>query len=290
MKPDHLPPKWPRLLLAALPALFSSGCGRLESIPYCCPEYTPQAWLDSQPWVTLPGGIILTQPTSTAIIYFLGLFTIGLGVYFLRIRGGRRSRWWWGVSLLLWGLGALLAGTSYQAFGYGIKCAGRDLCAWTSWWEVWYLLVTVASLNAMLVAVALSCAGPEWRKRLTVFAAASTFIYTAAALAGAFIPVKFLISFELLVLVTAPNVVAFIAMSAAHHFRARDGFGLRLLGAWLLLGLSMIAYFGYYVAGITAPLWTRGIWFSENDVLHVALIAFMVYLGLAVANRVEDRT
>ena len=67
---------------------------------------------------------------------------IGGGLYFFRIRQGQRSRLWWGVALVLWAAGALLAGTSYEAFSYAIKCAGRPACVWTSGWEVAYLVLS----------------------------------------------------------------------------------------------------------------------------------------------------
>ena len=56
--------------------------------------------------------------------------------------------------MLLGGLAALAAGTSYQAFGYQIKCVGQETCAWTSWWEVIYLMFQQVSMDAMLVAIA----------------------------------------------------------------------------------------------------------------------------------------
>jgi len=59
-----------------------------------------------------------------------------------------------GGSFFLWGLGALLVKTSYETFSYAIKCAGRSICISTSWLVIVYLLISVASLNAMVVAEA----------------------------------------------------------------------------------------------------------------------------------------
>ena len=63
---------------------------------------------------------------------------------------------------------------------------------------------------------------------------------------------------------------------------------LALLGAWAWLVLTLGAYFLYLMLGITPTLWARGVWFSENDVLHIGLIVWMIYLALVVAPRVRD--
>ena len=66
--------------------------------------------------------------------------------------------------------GALLAGTSYEAFSYSIKCAGRAACLWTSWWEILYLIVSVWSIDAMILAVAYSSTTARLRTGLFIYA------------------------------------------------------------------------------------------------------------------------
>ena len=63
-----------------------SGFGRLKTIRYTDPELTPANWCEVQPCVKIQIAsrkIILTQPTSTFLVYALGLLTIGAGLYFL---------------------------------------------------------------------------------------------------------------------------------------------------------------------------------------------------------------
>jgi hypothetical protein len=232
--------------------------------------------------------IILTQPSSTVLIYLLGLLTIGVGVYFLRIRDGQHSRLWWGIALLLWGLGALAAGTSYQAFSYAIKCAGREYCTWTSWWEIIYLLLTVMSVNAMTIGVAHSSAAGRWRKVLSAYAVLNASVYAVTVLIGAFVPVKLLISFELLLLFSASTILLLSIVNGWRLYRVRQRADAVLLGTWIGLGISTGAYYLYLESGLTQQLWASGTWFSENDVLHIGLILWMIYIALAVARRVED--
>jgi hypothetical protein len=279
---------------SGLPWLLSlpgaTACGRLDSIPHLPPE-TAETWLAGQPYARVEIAswqIVVVQPSTSLIVYLLGLLTIGVGVYFLCLRGGQRSRRWWGIALLLWGVGALLAGTSYQAFSHAIKCEGRPACVWTSWWEVIYLVLTVASVNALLRAVALACSVGRRQEALSLLALGNTAAYLGVALIGALVPVKLLISFELMLLFTAPTVAICFVVNAARYRAQRGSLDRALLGAWTWLGLTLGAYAFYRSLGVGQRLWARGLWFSENDVLHVGLILWMLYLARVVAKRLVD--
>ncbi len=54
-----------------------------------------------------------------------------------------------------------------------------------------------------------------------------------------------------------------------------------------VIGVVIGLYFLYYLLGITPRLWAQGIWFSENDILHLSLIAWMVYIGRVVLPQVQ---
>ena len=278
------------ILLATL--FFITACGRLDSIPYE-PAQTSETWLQIQPFAEIKLGsqnIIFVQPSTSIIVYLLGVVTIAVGLYLLRTRNSQRSRLWWGIALLLWGMGALLAGTSYEAFSYAIKCAERDACLWTSWWEIIYLIVSVWSIDAMMLAVAYSSTDGKLRKWLSIYAICNAILYFIIVIVGAFIPVKFLISFELLLIVTAPNIIAFFVIHSWRYLQHKGKPDLVYLGTWLWLGITIAAYFLYLISGNTASLWAKGIWFSENDVLHIGLILWMIYIARFLTPHVKDNS
>jgi hypothetical protein len=271
-------------------ALALAGCSRLESIPYNPPQ-TPESWLTIQPNLQLQIGsreILVIQPSTSTIVYLLGVIAIAAGLYFFHTRSNQSSRLWWGFALVLWGVGALLAGTSYEAFSYQIKCLAREVCIWTSWWEILYLALSVASVDAMLIAEAYSCASGKLRRGLIRYAWVNIGVYLAILLIGSQVPVKFLISFELLILVLAPNVILFLILNGWRYARLRNRMDLVLLGVWGWLILTIGAYFLYYLSGMSQRLWAQGIWFTENDVLHIGLILWMVYIALVAARWIKD--
>ena len=277
-------------MLASL--LTLSACGRLDSILFS-PQQTPQTWLQIQPFLNIKLGaqeIILIQPSTSAFVTLLGILAVCVGLHFLKIRNNQQSRLWWGVALLLWGSGALLAGTSYEAFSYAIKCAGREACIWTSWWEIGYLIASVWSIDAMVMAGAWSCAIGKSRKVLVGYALANATAYLVVVLAGTFLPVRFLISFELLLIVSAPGILTLFVLNIWRYLRFKNGMDLALIGAWIWLGVTIGAYFLYLTSGLTQRLWAQRIWFSENDVLHIGLIPWMVYLAILVAPQLTDET
>jgi hypothetical protein len=280
--------------IAFLPAILLplSACGQLDTIPYV-PVQTPETWLQIQPYLRLgsaSSSVVLIQPTTSAIVYLLGILTIAAGVHFLKIRGNQLSRVWWGIALLLWGVGALLAGTSYEAFSYAIKCVGHETCLWTSWWEILYLIFSVWSIDAIMLAVAYSSATGKLRKGLSVYAIANGVIYLIIVMIGALIPVKFLISFELLLVVTAPSIIIFFVLNGWRYYGSKFNLDFVLLVTWIWLGVTIIAYFLYLISGNTASFWAKGFWFSENDVLHIGLIIWMLYITFVLAPRVKDLT
>ena len=211
---------------------ISSIFNRLRSIRYTDPELTPDNWCKVQPCMTIKLAskeIILTQPTSTVLVYLLGIVTIGVGLQFLWLQGGQISRLWWGISLLLWGIGALLAGTSYQAFGYQIKCAGQEICAWTSWWEVIYLMFQQVSMAVLLVAVAFSCTTGTLQTVLLMYALVSAVVYVICTFIGGIIPVKSLITFELMVWVSSPIFLIVVMVNSWRYYALDSSMDLSLL-------------------------------------------------------------
>ncbi len=278
-----------RLLPLLLLLVLLCSCSQLETIPYCCPEQTPESFCDMQPCMEIGStGIIIIQPTSTAIVYFLAGLTIWVGFYFLKIKEKHRSRYWWGIAMILGGVAAVLAGSSYQAFGYMLKCAGREACIWTNWLEIIYNTLSVASFNAMLVAVSISCTKGTFRKILCGYAAVNSSVHLVVTMVGALLPNKFMISFELLVLFVGPTLLFFLALNLIRFIKYRDTMDLALLCTWVILFGTIIVYYAYMMAGITQDLWADGIWFSENDVLHVAMLAWTLYIPLVLAKRVRD--
>ena len=88
------------------------------------PLISPEKFLSSMPHISISlfgNEKVLIQPSSTFIVYFLGFFMILIGIYFYITRKGQRSRKYWGIGIILWGISAVVAGTSYQAFGYELK-------------------------------------------------------------------------------------------------------------------------------------------------------------------------
>jgi hypothetical protein len=252
----------------------------VDSILYS-PLATPEEWCESQPCIEfylLSIKITLIQPSSTLFVYLLGLITLIFGIY--TIRSGKEQRFinWWGVALILWGAGALFAGTSYQAFSYEIKCAGRSFCVWTSLWEIYYLILSVGSVNAMLLAQSNLGEKTLWSRIMTWYAVANFMVYLIVVFIGSIIPIKFLISFELLILFLTPSILLLLIFNIRKFYDKKERVYLSLVYIWVLLILIIGFYFFYFILDITNLLWEQGFWFSENDILHITLILWMSYI------------
>ena len=263
---------------------------RLATIPHDNPAMNESTWFDVQPCKTYQlfgRSVVITQPSSSFWVYLLGVITTAVGIYCLLMQGVEQTRFYWGWSLILWGVGALIAGTSYQAFGFQLKCQGREVCAWTSWWEVVYLIFQQLSVNLMLVAVVYSSL-PAAVGVAKAVALAVSVLYCVMVLYGAFKPQKQLITYELMVKVCTPFIYFFIALNGWRFYQQGMAIDAALLGVWFGLILTDFLYWRYYNAGISEKLWAKGRWFTENDVLHVALVIWIIYIAVVLVPLMKD--
>lgn len=253
------------------------------------PSVTPAEYLNGIPYANIFNSFILIKPSSTFFVYLLGIITILLGVSFLNNKHKIISRQYWGISMVFWGIGAILAGTSYQGLGYELKCAGNDFCEFTSWFELSYLYTTAISISILTLAIAYSCTQGTIRSIMSKIAISYIFIYGAILTIGSILENSFLISYELFTLLFMPLFVWFFILNVIEYKKKKDMMNKSLILTWLLFLLVNVLYFVFLFSGVLTTLYENtGIWFSENDVLHVALIGWMLFIWFYVKNKIID--
>ena len=265
--------------------------GRIEGLLEI-PTIAPDSYLASMPHIAFTAfgqEVVLIQPSSTFFVYLLGLLTVALGFRFVASRRGQQSRELWGIGLVLWGLGALAAGTSYQAFGYMLKGAGRDAMAFTSDFELIYLLLTCYAIDFMVAAVAHAAAEGKSRRFLKGYALVHASLYTTVVLVGAILPMRFLISYEGFMAMNLVNFLLMFGFSVSHSRRFHDRLNRDFAWLWVgFLGVNL-GYFAWLFSGIPESLYARyGVWFNANDVLHLLLLVWMAAVFLRMGGELQD--
>lgn len=236
------------------------------------PEISTQAYLQQSPFLKFTD-FYIQQPISSLIILILAGLTIALGLHYLM---SLRScfAYWIGVNFIFWGFGALFAGISYQAFGYALKCLGLTSCMFTDWIELFYMTLSVLSINAILVAYASLMHDYKTAVLLKRGALLSVGVYTIFQGIGMLIPIRFMLSYEGLLLFLCPNLLIFIILSYKNRTELLHH---RLLNLWIGFILINIAYFIVLYGNLAALILKQtGFWFNENDTLHVLLIIWMI--------------
>lgn len=278
------------LLIAGMTAFVVAVCAfnNIDSL-YALPLQTPQTFLDGMPYREMSvfgREFILIQPSSTFFVYLLGVMMMALGAFFLASQKGQKSRLFLGYGFLLWGVSALAAGTSYQAFGYELKCRGREFCLFTSEWELVYMLLAAYCINCLMVAVGYETLGEKGRNRLIRFAVIDSVAYSLYMLIGSMIPNRFMISYEGFIAFVGINFVILFAVNVHQYAQKRDKFNRSMIVIWIAFVFVNAGYFVFLYAQWGTALYERyGLWFNENDALHVLLIAWAVLIFILIRNR-----
>ncbi|MFT5334078.1 MAG: hypothetical protein ACI9GB_001985 [Halioglobus sp.] len=151
-----------------------------------------------------------------------------------------------------------------------------------------YMSFQVACFNAMLVAVSFSSTKGILRRVLLVYAAANYLGHHVILMIGLVLLDRFFLSYEMVVLFITPTFAIFSIVNGFRFFKHRDPQDLVMLGSWAILAMTNVAYYAYFSRGYTQTLWGHGIWFSENDVLHILVLLWVIYAGWVVSKKVRD--
>ena len=263
---------------------FLIALGRINEIKW---GITPQEWLDSH-WYVEFNGVVLAEPSSSFFVFLLAFVILFVSFQFLKNSKHQKSHIWFGLSMLAWSLSTFSAGISYQVFSYELKCAGQEVCLWTTPWEIVYLLLYVLSVKLLVVAVSYSCSSGKIRKYLQRYALIAGLLYLVIVSVGIWSPYQFLISFENMVLFLIPSYLIMFRLNLWNYYKTKRLLDLKLIKAWFGMLFITTAYFAFFMSGISGWLWERGIWFNANDVLHILLIGWAMYVLFRIEPLVTD--
>lgn len=206
-------------------------------------------------------------------------------MYYIKYKNNQFSLWL-GINFILWGLGAFLAGLSYQVFGYYLKCVGNEYCTFTNWIELLYMTLTVLSINALLVAYSYLSNHKKIQNNLQNFALGSVVLYALFQGIGIVLSNQFMISYEGMLLFLSPNI---IIMMWINYQNLNKSLHKKIWIIWLLFLAVNIAYFVALFSNQGPFLYSNfNIWFNENDTLHVLLIIWMLIWRWKVPNNHND--
>ena len=247
------------------------------------PLITPDVFLESMPHLDLiffGKAFVLIQPTSTLFVFFQGVLMMILATMLHYKKGNEKSKEYLAIGLFFWGLAAVLAGISYQSFGYELKARGHEYVLFTSLFELCYMLVTCFSINYIVAGVAYTSTTGKLRNWLLKFAVIDTVLYAIYLIVGSIVGNAFIISYNGFIVFVGINFVLMLVLHIIHYRKNKDRQNWNFILIWITFAVINIAFFAFMLSGLPKMLYSNfDIWFNENDILHVFLIcwAFMYY-------------
>ncbi len=252
---------------------------------FMSPLTLPADFLASIPYFTVNffgSEVVIQQISSTIMVWGLGVLIVSLGIAVL-IKQKSKAGMYWGIGLILWGLGAIVAGVSYQAFGYQLKAANQQYVLFTSDWELSYMILTAFATNYMMVGTAMATAKDDKLQKIVIFAIVHSIAYCIYMLFGSIFAIEFVISYFGFVVFVAVDFLIMLILNYTHYKANKDQLNKHMIFTWLDFAVVNMAYFVCYFAGMGNFLYSNlNIWFNENDVLHLLLMVWAVHVYIVL--------
>ena len=153
-----------------------------------------------------------------------------------------------------------------------------------------YLLITAISIGMLVIAMSHYVASGKTRKVMKLITYISIPLYAVILAIGSIVPFKFMVTYELFSVFFMPHFIVFFLLSIKRYRIKKDIMYKRYIITWILFLIVNVVYYVYYWLGISEKLLnSTGIWFNQNDVLHVLLLGWMIYIWIALPNVILDK-
>ena len=252
---------------------------------------TPDDFLNSQHHISFAIGdyqLVLGQPSSTLIVGLLSAIYIYFAMLFFRSLREQQSRKYWSAGLFFSALASLVAGLYYQLLGFHIRCEGLNQCYATSAWEIFYYLLTCLASFCFFSAIVWAMVSQRSRRFFFLWGLACCGCYLIGLGVGVGFEISYLLSFQFSVMMTLILIFPIVILNLNRLLLRPRALDRVLLHSSLMLLLSSAVYFAYSNFGITEFLWRHSLWLSENDVLHLSLIFWVLYLNPRLLKVMRD--
>lgn len=142
----------------------------------------------------------------------------------------------------------------------------------------------------MLVSLVYAATNGFVKRGILIYVFLNATIYSLVILFGIIQPNKFLLSFEMLVIFTLPSIAIVIINSLVRYVKYQYLLDKFILKSMILFILVNTTYFIYQKAEICNSLYKNGegFYFSENDVLHLGMIFWIIYFVKKVGKNLKD--
>jgi len=151
------------------------------------------------------------------------------------------------------------------------------------------MLLTAYSINFLVAATGYTSLGQMGRKRLIRFAVVDSILYSIYLFLGALIPIRFLVSYEGFMTFIGVNFIIMFVLNIRHYRLFRDSLNRGLITVWISFLVVNLGYFVFLLGHIGQKIYkSTGVWFNENDALHVLLIIWAILVMFILRNKMRD--
>jgi hypothetical protein len=151
------------------------------------------------------------------------------------------------------------------------------------------MIFTVGGAGVAFIGIVYASLPERTYKFWHAYSLISTLVYVIVVIIGTIISNRFLISFEFMTFFCLIGGGILFIQVIGQLRSGGNPIILKIGGTWLLVVAVIVCYYIALLSGFASRLWAQGIWFNENDVLHVLMIAWILLMYKLLGKSLVDK-